>query len=241
MKLKIINTGSEANGYILQPSTPEGTAIAIEAGCPFLEAAKALNFDVSKLRAVFISHEHQDHAKKIKEWIAAGLQIVASNGTLEAIQAKTPGGWYKAIKAGREPVKIEEWRAAAFNTVHDAAEPTGFLFKHPEAKVLFLTDSGRIRLITNGVNCFIVECNWTFDELMQSNDPQALKNRIMQTHTGLETLREFFLVQGMQQARKIVLIHASSRNCDIERAVKEIEAITGVPTYAARKGETIEF
>ena len=241
MKLKVISTGSEANGYILQPSADGSAAIAIEAGCGWKEAAMAMDFDTSRLRALFISHEHGDHARKVSQWVKAGMQVVCSEGTAEKIGLKAPGVWYTRIKAGGGTVKVGDWLAVAFNTVHDASEPVGFLFRHPEKKVLFLTDSGRIRLVTNNVNCFIVECNWTFAELSAGSDPPSLKRRIMETHTGLETLKEFFKVQGMAKAEKIVLIHASARNCDIDRAVREIEAQTGIPTYAAHKGDTFNF
>lgn len=241
MKLKVISTGSDANSYILEPSASASSAIAIEAGCGYMEAAKAMDFDTSRLRALFISHEHGDHSKKVSQWVKAGIQVVASEGTAEKIGLKEPGVWYTRIKAGGKSVRVGDWLAVAFHTAHDAAEPVGFLFRHPEKKVLFLTDSGRIQLVTNNVDCFIVECNWTFAELSAGNDPPSLKRRIMETHTGLETLKEFFAVQGMAKAGKIVLIHSSSRNCDIDRAVREIEAQTGIPTYAARKGDTINF
>lgn len=53
MKLKIIGSGSSGNCYILESDTE---ALIIEAGLPFLEVKKALNFNVRKIVGVVASH-----------------------------------------------------------------------------------------------------------------------------------------------------------------------------------------
>lgn len=55
MKLKVLGSGSSGNCYILENDTE---ALIIEAGVPFMEVKKALNFDIRKIQGVVISHEH---------------------------------------------------------------------------------------------------------------------------------------------------------------------------------------
>lgn len=55
MVLKVIGSGSSGNSYILETET---SALCIEAGVRFSEVKKALDFNVSKIRGVLISHEH---------------------------------------------------------------------------------------------------------------------------------------------------------------------------------------
>lgn len=55
MKLKVLGSGSSGNCYILENDTE---ALIIEAGVLFMEVKKALDFSISKIRGVVISHEH---------------------------------------------------------------------------------------------------------------------------------------------------------------------------------------
>jgi 3-deoxy-D-arabino-heptulosonate 7-phosphate (DAHP) synthase len=56
MKLHCLNTGSEANGYILQASN--GDSLILEAGVRAIEMKKSLNFDISKIQGLLLSHQH---------------------------------------------------------------------------------------------------------------------------------------------------------------------------------------
>lgn len=47
MRLKVLGSGSSGNCYILEN---ENEALIIEAGLPFMEVKKALDFNVMKLR-----------------------------------------------------------------------------------------------------------------------------------------------------------------------------------------------
>ena len=56
MKLHCLNTGSEASGYILQASN--GDSLILESGVRAIEMKKALNFDISKIQGLLLSHQH---------------------------------------------------------------------------------------------------------------------------------------------------------------------------------------
>jgi phosphoribosyl 1,2-cyclic phosphodiesterase len=55
MRLIVIGSGSSGNTYILKGET---SALIIEAGVNPLEVKKAMDFDISKIVGVCISHEH---------------------------------------------------------------------------------------------------------------------------------------------------------------------------------------
>ena len=55
MVLDVINSGSEANGYISQN---DNEALIIECGCMLIDAKKALNWNTRKVVGCLISHEH---------------------------------------------------------------------------------------------------------------------------------------------------------------------------------------
>jgi len=55
MLLNVIGSSSRGNGYVLHSDTE---AVIIEAGCPLMEVKKVLNFNISKVVGVCISHAH---------------------------------------------------------------------------------------------------------------------------------------------------------------------------------------
>jgi len=56
MKLQILGSSSKGNGYLLTSSG--GEVLIIEAGISLIEVKKTLNFNLSKIAGVCISHEH---------------------------------------------------------------------------------------------------------------------------------------------------------------------------------------
>ena len=56
MLLKILNSNSSGNCYILQAE--DNSSLIIEGGVNLKEVKKALNFNISKVAGVIISHEH---------------------------------------------------------------------------------------------------------------------------------------------------------------------------------------
>jgi metal-dependent hydrolase (beta-lactamase superfamily II) len=56
MKLHCLNTGSTGNAYIIEDSN--GESLLIEAGEKSINMKKVLNFDLSKIQGMLLSHEH---------------------------------------------------------------------------------------------------------------------------------------------------------------------------------------
>lgn len=81
MTLTVIGSGSAGNCYILQNETE---ALIIEAGLPFdKDVKKALGWDTSKIKAVIISHAHNDHAGYAAQYTAARIRVMALPDTIE--------------------------------------------------------------------------------------------------------------------------------------------------------------
>lgn len=54
--LTVLASGSSANGYIIQANSE---ALILEAGVPFKECSKVLNYNLEGVKAVCISHGHR--------------------------------------------------------------------------------------------------------------------------------------------------------------------------------------
>lgn len=55
MKLKIVNSGSSGNSYILEN---ENEILLIEAGMPLKKVNEFIDFNTKKIKGMLITHEH---------------------------------------------------------------------------------------------------------------------------------------------------------------------------------------
>ena len=72
MKLKTLGSGSSGNCYMLEN---DKEALIIEAGLPFMEVKKALDFNVMKIKAVITTHFHTDHSLYSLQYVQAGIPV----------------------------------------------------------------------------------------------------------------------------------------------------------------------
>lgn len=83
--LKVVGTGSGGNCYLL---TVNGQTLVIEAGVNFKSVKKALNFDLSGVVGVLVSHEHGDHADFVKDFVKFGKKVYTTNGVGKCLKLK---------------------------------------------------------------------------------------------------------------------------------------------------------
>lgn len=55
MLLKVCETGSSGNGYAIDCN---GEILILEAGCKFIHMKRMLDYDISRISGLFVSHEH---------------------------------------------------------------------------------------------------------------------------------------------------------------------------------------
>ena len=82
MELKILGSSSKGNCYLLDNGKE---ALMIECGIAFKNVQKAVDFDITRIKACIISHEHGDHAKHVKRCLDAMIPCYMSDGTRNAL------------------------------------------------------------------------------------------------------------------------------------------------------------
>lgn len=238
MTLKVIGTGSKGNAYLLEG---EDTALLIECGVNFSKIKKAANFNLKKIEAAIVTHEHLDHAKSINDVMNAGINVYATEGTHKACNT------FKHHRAGILPknktIKIGEFKVKAFDVKHDAADPCGFIINHPDfGNLLFITDTFYCPYTFKGINNIILEINFS-EEIMKEklSDKEFLKDRILMSHMSLETAKEFLEASDLTQVNNIVLIHLSDTNSNEILFKKEVEELTQKTVVVADNDMNIEL
>lgn len=238
MKLRVLSTGSKGNCYIL--SSDSGENLIVEAGVKIMEIKKALNFDLSGVSGCLLSHEDGDHSKAAIDIMKCGINLYTSKGTLEALKLLDHYRSH-AIRSG-QAVQIGGFKVLPFDTVHDVAEPHGYLIKHEEmGTMLFLTDTHYSKYKFNGVNFMVVEANFCEDILDTKSSKSFLRERILNSHMSLQNLLGMLDANDTSKVAKIVLIHLSDSNSNESEFVEKVQAATGIPTFAAKNGDNYEL
>ena len=234
MNIRVLASSSAGNAYILD----DGSApLLIEAGIRYKEIQQALGFKVCGLAGCLISHSHGDHSKSAKDIVKAGVGCYLSAETADALGLT---GHRVKVVAPLETFNVGLWRVLPFPTVHDVDGSLGFLLAHRDGeKVLFITDSAYCKYRFTGLTHIMIETNYSLEILRQNvangTLDLATKNRIVRTHMGLETVKEFLRANDLSRVEEIHLIHLSNDNSDEERFKREIQGLTGKPTYIGRK------
>jgi phosphoribosyl 1,2-cyclic phosphodiesterase len=237
MILHCIGSSSKGNCYIL---SNEKEALIIEAGLPLMEVKKALDFNISKIVGVIVSHEHGDHAGHVKEFMSARIPVCMSLKTAEKL-----GILPEVIISGIR-FSLGNFTVLPFNVKHDAAEPLGFLISHPEIGVLlFATDTYYLPYKFDGLTNILIECNYRLDILEKNiaagRIPAALRDRTLQSHMSFDTCKEALLANDLRKVNNIVLIHLSDGNSNADEFQKDIHQATGKTVYVADKGLKISL
>lgn len=240
MTLTVLGSGSTGNGYVLQN---DAEALVIECGMHRQDCLAALGYNAKKVQGCLISHEHGDHAKYIEDYMEL-FPCYTSAGTSNAIKYKKQRRPI-SIKA-LETVQVGGFSVMPIQAEHDAAEPFAFVIDHNEiGRLLFATDTYYLRYTIPGLNVLMVECNYDLtilnDNIEKGIVPAAIKNRTLDSHMSLSTLKDMLAANDLQKVTKIILIHMSGRNSETQAFVEEIEKKTGKCTIAAEKGLTIEI
>lgn len=236
MEVKILGSSSAGNCYILSDGS-EG--IIIECGISLKKAKETLNFDLSKIQGVLISHKHLDHAKYARDY-----EIVFDTYTNSDVINRLNLTRTTEIKGG-DTLNIGSFKVMCFNGHHDVPV-LFFIISHKSiGNLMFLTDSFMCDYIFKGLSHIMIECNYNVDALEDAIDRGAtntyMQKRLRTTHMELQTTKKTLLAQDLSTVQTVTLLHLSSENSDEKVMLEEISGATGKRVFVARKGLTVNL
>lgn len=217
-----INSGSNGNCYY---AGNENEAVLIDAGISCRETEKrmaALGLDITKLKAIFVSHEHSDHISGIavlsKKW---NLPVYVTDNTKPFCYLSSE---HQTVSfSADERIMVGDLMITAFSKFHDAVHPHSFVVEHKNVRVGVFTDIGRPckNLIQHFKTCHAVflEANYDTDMLMNGNYPYHLKKRISagEGHLSNDEALEVFLKHRTPALSHLILSHLSKNNNDPQK------------------------
>lgn len=231
MKLHVLGSNSAGNGYILEAND---TALLIECGMPFKTVLKSLDFNINKIAGCIVSHCHSDHAGFLSSYIE---RLPVANNIVEH---------FNSIGIShRKLITIGKWTILPLKMVHDV-ECYGFVINHKECgNVFFATDTSEVPYNLKGLNHIIIEANFNQECLdekqINQSIPHFLANRIENSHLSFEKAVDFLIRTNKTAMKNIVLIHLSDSNSDSRMFQKEMQKMTGIETFCAKKNMIIDI
>lgn len=201
MKYKIINSGSDGNGLIVEET------ILIDCGVTF----KSLKDYYKKLRIVLLTHIHQDHFNKstIKKlayerptlrfgcckWLVKDLVDCGVN--------KKNIDVYKIDKI----YSYKDFKIIPITLYHDVPQ-CGYKLKINDKKLLYATDTNKINhIIAKNYDYYFIEGNYeNEEELHKRSDNKYYESRVKNTHLSKVEATEW-LMKNMSSKSKYIFMH----------------------------------
>lgn len=229
MQLSItsLNSGSNGNCYYIGNGKE---AILVDAGISCRETEKRMKrvgLCMSKVKAIFVSHEHSDHIKGIPVLAKKyQLPVYITPGTLQGCRLDFNGVFVQSFQA-HESVQIGHLSVTAFPKFHDAADPHSFVVDCQGIKVGVFTDIGAPcdQLISHFGQCHaaFLEANYDEEMLDRGHYPYYLKKRIRggKGHLSNRQALALFAAYKPSFMSHVLLSHLSKDN-NCPNLVKEL-------------------
>lgn len=235
MRLNVLGSDSNGNCYVLQN---DKEALIIEAGVRFSEVKKALKWQLSKVVGAVITHEHNDHAKYVRDFVSNGITVLALPSVFKA-----KGIDSLSFRKEIEPMHgyiVGGFKVFAMPVCHDVP-CVGFIIEHEDmGRMLFVTDTMMLEYRVPGLNHILLEANYSEDildtKIEAGSVPLSMKPRLIHSHMEIETTKGILRANDLSGVNEIVLIHLSNGNSDERRFVREVQETSGKPVYAAVAG-----
>ena len=228
MEIKVLASSSKANCTYISDGN---TALLLDAGLRLREVRKALNFQVSSLSAVLASHQHLDHCRGIPDLIKSGVDCYVNQATADSLGLTSHR--LKIISAMQQ-FDISSWTVLAFDLVHEV-ESLGFLLTNGSGeKLAYITDSAYCPYRFNGLTHIAIECNYS-ERILKANKSISsyLRQQIVRNHFSLKNVKDFLKANDISKVQEIFLLHSSDANSNAEMFKREIQELTGKPTFIA--------
>lgn len=198
---------------------------------------EAINESLDSIDAVFLTHEHSDHAQGIRGLAKrADLPVFANRDTADAVQAKlTKQVNWKVFQTGTD-FNFRDLNVRSFSLPHDAYDPVGFTFNwgqegdlfSPPRSLAWVTDLGyvpeHVRAHVRRVQTLVIEANYDEDLLERDERrPWSTKQRIRGRHGHLSNHAAYELIEELSQTgtlEKVYLAHLS-KDCNNVNLVRD--------------------
>lgn len=226
MKYYVLKSGSSGNCCYIEE---DGSAILIDCGMSFKSIKKSLlevGEDTAKIKAILITHEHNDHISGLSGAIAeTNARVYVHSEALSALSLCPNLEKSQAAFVGfSEGFEIEGFHVDFIPLSHDSAFCVGFRVTGRNGVFASLTDTGALPSDYEGfisnADTLLLESNYDDDMLIGGKYPWFLKKRISGVKGHLSNIQT---VEALKRCpdlnvKRVILGHLSENNNTAELA-----------------------
>jgi phosphoribosyl 1,2-cyclic phosphodiesterase len=238
----ILASGSKGNSILIRTAT---TKILLDAGLSgrrIAETIRELGLQDSRLKALIVSHEHNDHVG------GAGvvcrkyqIPLYITEPTYRAVASrlgKIPAGTVH-FETGKQFI-IGDIKVTPFSSSHDVVDGSNFTFEKvgdSTRKLAIATDLGfSSRLLLTkfrDASTIILESNHDEEMLLRGPYPFHLKQRVKSRHGHLSNEQAVAVISQVIHPglRNLILAHLSEQNNTPQIAKQAMEAYLKAINY----------
>lgn len=220
-KLCPLFSGSTGNSVYIGH---KGEGILIDAGRSAKQLENSLfnnDIDVKSIKAVFITHEHNDHVSGLRVFASRyKIKVYASKGTILSLLEKgiiNNSFPYEIID--EKGVDIGSMQVNSFPTSHDCCEGVGYSVDFSDGtRAAVCTDLGfissEVKKAIVGSKALVIESNYDTDMLKNGEYPYYLKRRILSEkgHLSNDKCAQILPELVENGLTRIILSHLSLEN-----------------------------
>jgi phosphoribosyl 1,2-cyclic phosphodiesterase len=219
MHFSVLGSGSRGNAVYIESGK---TAILIDAGFSGKEIEsrlQAIGRELSAVRALCITHEHNDHIR------GAGvisrrcrIPTFINGGTFAAGEQQIGKLFDHREFATGDLLQIGDLQVRSFPISHDTADPVGYVVSDGKTTIGYCTDTGRVSHLIGrrleSCNGLILEFNHNVQMLKNGPYPLPLQQRVRSSRGHLCNEDAAAFLAGLMggHLRKVVLAHLSETN-----------------------------
>ena len=233
-------SGSDGNAVYFNLAGHQFLIDAGKSARTLCTALKEVGSDISKIEAIFVTHEHSDHTAAL-EILEKYNSIPIHIATRSAEKLKSGKNQYLLPNLVTHPPLFCERlgcvKISSFETPHDSRSSVGYRVEFTDSegdhKIGLATDMGRvtgsIRRGLTGCDSIIIEANHDVEMLLCGPYPEHLKMRILSDHGHLSNAdcAAFAAELARDGAKRFLLAHLSEENNDPSLALSEVRAAIG--------------
>lgn len=230
MQIDVLASSSLGNAYIVSDGA---TSILLDAGIPYKELQAKSNFKVNEVAACFLSHEHGDHARAVKDLLKGAIDVYALSETLTAL----------GVADHHRTHDVEPLKTYTINTfeimpvtMHHDVPCIGYMLysKSTGERLLFVTDTYKITINPQSIDYLIFEVNYQkeiVNRLVNEGKMEAsIRARLLFSHYELSKAIKWLSKIDKSRLKRIYVAHLSSGHSNAEQIKNAIIGETGIPT-----------
>lgn len=233
MILDVYGSSSDGNCSVLTDS--KGKMLVVDAGVDYKEVLKGINYNISDVEGVLITHEHSDHAKYIDKWIENGIKVYMPS----SVKTKFPQ--YNAISViERRWMDIGDFKILGFPVPHDETYCLGYLIYAENHRMLWLTDLSYCPFSFKSRNLTDIYVEANYDKNLANKDGAKWKH-VLTGHCEIETTIGIIKFNKTDSLCNTFLAHLSELNSNPSDFIERVKTNAQIEPQIAKKGLSVDL